>query len=63
MPATHIWLDGAPCARSDAFLISRRADHFHAQLMTENPWIREKRLSAREGVQVGSTDADAMHAD
>jgi hypothetical protein len=31
--------------------------------MAENPRIGEKRLPSSKSVQVGATDADAMHAD
>jgi hypothetical protein len=63
MPATDVRLDGAAGTRADLFLVGRRADHFNTQLVAEDPRIREKRLAAREGVQVGSTNADAMNAD
>jgi hypothetical protein len=63
VPATDVGLDGAAGTRSYLFLIGWRANHFHAQLVAEDPWIGEKRLAAREGVQVGSTNADAMNAD
>jgi hypothetical protein len=63
MPATDVRLDCAAYTGADPFLVGRRADHFHTKLMAQNPWIREKRLAPRERVQVGSADADAMHAD
>jgi hypothetical protein len=63
MPATDVRLDGAAGTRADLFLVGRRADHFHTQLVAEDPWIGEKRLAAGESVQVGPADADAMNAD
>jgi hypothetical protein len=63
MAAADVWFDGAAGTRLYLFLVGRRADYFHTQFVAENPWVREKRLAAREGVQVGSADADAMNAD
>jgi len=51
-----IGLDCAPCTRLDTLPIGWRADHFHAHLMTENPWIREPAAPA-EGLAGRSTDS------
>ena len=62
MAATDVRLDGTARTGPDLSLVGRRADYFHTQLMAQNPRIGEKRLAAREGMQVGSTHANAMNA-
>jgi hypothetical protein len=62
-PTTDVRLDGAATAGLYLFLVRRCADHFDTQLVAEDPWICEKWLTSREGVQIGSAHADAMHAD
>src|SRR5260221_10284519 len=60
--ATDVRLDGALRARRNAPCIRRRADHFHAQLVSENAWIGEEGLASGEGVQIGSAYADAVNS-
>src|SRR5205085_577846 len=63
MSATDVRLHGATGTRADPFMVGRRADHFHTQLVAEDPRVGEKRLATREGVQVGPAHPDAMNAD
>ena len=60
--ATEVGFHGAASAHVDAALVWWRLKDFDSQLMAEDAWIGEKRLSARERVQVGAADANAMDA-
>jgi hypothetical protein len=46
----------------DVAIVGRRVQHFNAQFVAENAGISEEWLSARESVQVGAADTDAMDA-
>ena len=50
MSATDIWLDSAFGAGLDPPVVRRRAEHFDAEFVAENPWISEEGLASGEGV-------------
>jgi hypothetical protein len=61
MAATDVGLNGAMRAGPNVPIVLRRANHLDTKLVSQNPRISEKRLTAREGVEIGSADAYTMN--
>ena len=60
--AIQIGLDCATVAHLETAGRIARIEDLDAEFVAQHPGIGEKRLTAREGMEVGSADADAMDA-
>src|SRR5437764_1059594 len=56
--ATKVRFHGTARAHGDAAVVGWRVQDFDAQLVAEDAWIAEERLSSRERVQVRAADPD-----